>query len=110
MHNDILVIADDLVEPPTEILPFRTVTMISHLNLGMDILLHTSQEMKDRYYRWMKSRGMMDYVSYIITEAEWEEGIRMDVIKVYPNSIVVKAIRLENQLSLLGQIKMLSGK
>lgn len=110
MHNEILVIADALVEPPSEILPFRTITMICSENLGMDILLHTSQDMKDIYYHWMKPRGMMDYIVYILNDVEWEEGVRLDVIKVYPHSIQVKAIRVENQLSLLGQIRSLAGK
>lgn len=110
MFNDILVIADALVEPPSEILPFRTITMLSHDNLGMEILLHTTQEMKDVYYHWMKPKGMLDYIKYIINEREWEDGIRVDVLKCYPNTIVVKWIRIENQLFILGQIKSLAGK
>ena len=107
MINRSLIIADDLVEPPSEILPFRTVTMISHINLNLDILLHTTQEMKDMYYQWMKPKGLMDYVDYILNEQEWEDGIRIDVVGVYPNTIVVKSIRLENQVSILGRIKSL---
>lgn len=110
MYTDLLVISDSLVEPPTEVLPFRTVTMVCHHHLSMECLLHTSQEMKDMYYHWLKPRGMMDFIDYIITEEEWEEGIRLDVIGIYPNSIVVKSIRIENQLNILGQIKSLTGK
>ena len=110
MYNDILVIADALVEPPSEVLPFRTITMLSHDNLDMEILLHTTQEMKDVYYHWMKPKGMLDYIKYIINEREWEEGVRIDVLKYYPNTIVVKWIRIENQLSILGQIRSMAGK
>ncbi len=110
MNRDILIIADDLVEPPTETLPFRTVTMFSHDNLNMDVLLHTTQEMKDMYYHFMKPRGLLDYVSYILNEFEWESGVRIDIVRLYPDTIVVKWIRLENQLSLLGQIKSLAGR
>ena len=115
MYNELLVIADTLVEPPSEVLPsevlpFRTVTMICHENLSMEILLHTTQEMKDLYYHWMKPRGMLDYVSYFLNELEWEDSIRVDVVGIYPNSVVTKAIRIENQLSILGEIKSLSGK
>lgn len=105
MFNDILVIADSFVEPPSEVLPFRTITMISAYNLEMDVLLHTTQEMKDLYYHWMKPKGMMDYVTYILNELEFEEGIRLDTIGIYPHTIVTKYIRLENQLNLLGQIR-----
>lgn len=110
MHGDILIISDDLVEPPSEILPFRTITMMCHDNLHMDVLLHSTQEMKDMYYNWMKVRGMMDYIKYILSEWEYEEGIHLDTIGVYPNSIVTKHIRIENQVSILGQIKALSKK
>lgn len=110
MYNDLLVISDALVEPPTEVLPFRTITMLCHDHLGMECLLHTTQDMKDLFYQWMKPKGMLDYIKYILNEREWEEGVRVDVIGLYPHSIVVQSIRIENQLSLLGQIKSLAGK
>lgn len=110
MINDILIISDALIEPPSEVLPVRTVTMISHVNLELNVLLHTTQEMKDLFYHWMKPRGLMDYVDYILNEREWEDGVRIDVVGFYPNTIVVKSIRIENQLNLLGQIRSLTGK
>lgn len=76
----------------------------------MEILLHTSQDMKDLYYHWMKPRGMMEFVSYILNEIEWEDGVRLDVIGVYPNTIKLNSIIVENQLEILGQIKILSGR
>ena len=108
MKNEILIISDALVEPPTDSLAFRTVTMISHENLELDVLLHSTQEMKDVYYHWMKPRGLLDYVDYILNELEFEAGIRIDVLKVYPSTIVVKSIRFENQLGILGRIKAMS--
>jgi hypothetical protein len=110
MKSDILIISDVLLEPPSEPMAFRTVTMLCHYDLEMDILLHTTQEMKDLYYNWMKPRGLMDYVNYILNEFEFESGVRIDVVKFYPDTVVVKAIRLENQLSVLGRVKSLSGK
>jgi hypothetical protein len=105
MFNDILVISDAFVEPPSEVLPFRTITMISSYNLGLDVLLHTTQDMKDLYYHWMKPKGMMDYIAYILNDLEFEDGIRLDITGIYPHTIVTKFIRLENQLNLLGQIR-----
>ncbi len=110
MFNDILVIADPFVEPPSEILPFRTVTQISHYNLGLDVLLHTTQDMKDIFYKWMKPKGMMDFVIYILNELEFEDSIRLDIIGIYPHTIIEKYIRIENQLGILGKIKSLSGR
>lgn len=110
MRNDILIISDDLIEPPSEILPIRTITMISRQSLEMDILLHTTQEMKDLLYKWMKPRGLMDYISHILNELEFEDGIRMDITGIYPNTIVVRTINVDNQHYLLDQIKTLAGK
>lgn len=109
MKSDILIVSDALLEPPSEPMAFRTVTMMCHYDLKMDILLHTTQEMKDLYYNWMKPLGLMDYVNYILNEFEWENGIRIDVVKFYPDTVVVKVIRVENQLSLIGQIKSITG-
>lgn len=79
--------------------------MMCHDELLMDILLHTTQDMKDIFYHWMKPRGMMDYVVYILNELEFEEGVRLDTIGIYPHTILTHCIRLENQLNLLGQIR-----
>ena len=79
--------------------------MISSYNLGLDVLLHTTQDMKDLYYHWMKPKGMMDYIAYILNDLEFEDGIRLDITGIYPHTIVTKFIRLENQLNLLGQIR-----
>ena len=84
--------------------------MIVHCNLGMNILLQSTREMKDFIYRFAKPRGLMDYIDYILCEQEQESGMRIDVVKSYPNTIVVKWIRIENQLTLLGQIKSLAGR
>ena len=110
MKSDILIISDALIEPPSETMAFRTVTMLAHDNLGLNILLHTTQELKDYVYRFAKTRGLMDYITYILNEREWETGIRIDVERFYPDTIVCQWIRLENQLSLLGQIKSFSEK
>ena len=112
MFNDVLIIADTFMEPPSEVLPLRTVTMIAHCNLGMSILIQSTQEMKDFVYRFAKLRGLMDYIDYILCERERERArdVRIDVVRFYPNTIVVKWIRIENQLTLLGRIKSLAGK
>ncbi len=109
MSRDILTISDALIEPPSEPMVIRTITMISHADYRMSILLHTTQDMKDLYYHWMKPRGLMDYVAYIISETEYEDGVRLDTTGIYPQTIVTQALRLEGQAYVLNQIKMLSG-
>lgn len=105
-----LIISDALIEPPSEIMAVRTITMISHENLRLSVLLHTTQELKDMYYHWLKPKGLMDYIDYILNDQEFEDGVRIDVIGGYPNTIVVRSIRLENQVNLMGRIKMLTEK
>lgn len=108
MRNDILIISDQLVEPPTESLAFRTITMMAHDNLSMDVLLHTTQDMKDIYFGWMKPKGMLDYIEYLLNEMENEDGIRLDIAHNFPRTIVVEAITLDNQLNILGQLRWLT--
>jgi hypothetical protein len=38
MNSDILIIADSLLEPPSEPMAFRMVTMVCHDNLSMECL------------------------------------------------------------------------
>jgi hypothetical protein len=109
MRNGILIITDALVEPPTDFLAFRTVTMVSHVNYNMNVLLHTTQEMKDLYYHFMKPKGLMDYIDYILNEREREYGVKLDTKRNALPTIIVKSIRFENQLTILERIMMLSG-
>lgn len=108
MGNNILIISDSLVEPPSDILAFRNVTMISHYDLKMDILVEAEHDLRDFVYHFMKPKGLMDFVSYILEKPEKEEGTRIDVIYHNPSTIVVKSIQFENQISLLGRIKSIS--
>jgi hypothetical protein len=108
MNNDILIIVDALVEPPSEPFAFRTITMIASDNLEMDILFHTTQAMKDLYYHWMKPKGLLDYVDYILNEQENENGIRIDVCNTYPRTLVVQALTLDNQISVIGKLRWLT--
>lgn len=109
MATNILTIVDSLTEPPSEPWAFRNITMISHENMNMSVLVHTTQEMKDAYYKWLLRKGLMDFVDYLLSETEWEDGVRIDIINgIYPRCIVVKYIRLENQLNILGRIKFMS--
>jgi hypothetical protein len=107
MRRDILTISDAFIEPPSETMVFRTITMYCHDDFHLDILLHTTQDMKDLYYRFMKPRGLMDYIAGIIIETEFEEGIRIDTIGVYPRTIVAKSLRIENQMRILQQVRSL---
>ena len=103
-----LIISAGLSEPPTEALPFRYVTSVSKCDYKLDILLESEQDMKDMYWDFLKKRGMLDYVQYIITPEEDENGIRVDFELNYPKTVVAKKITLENQLAILRHIAFLT--
>jgi hypothetical protein len=104
-----LVIVAPLVEPPTEPLYFRYVTLVSDSELDMDVLLEVEQAMKDAYYRYMCRQGLMDYVQAFVTPIENEPGVRLDTQLNFPLTVRVNAIRSENVVKVIGQVKCLTG-
>jgi hypothetical protein len=107
MKQNVLIIVDSLVEPPSEPFAFRTITMFANHSFNLNVLFHTTQDLKDIYYNWMKPKGLLDYISYILTEHENENGIRLETSYTRSPSIIVNSIRLDNQLSIIGCIKTL---
>ena len=73
------IIAARIVNPPTQPLPFRDVTSVASCDLHLSVLLEAIEEEKDMYFNFMKPRGMLDFVDYIITPEEKEIGFRMDL-------------------------------
>ena len=100
-----LLIKSELAEPPSENLPFRDVTMASKCDLGLDVLIECKQDLKDAYFYFMKPRGMLDYVDYLITPQENEDGIRIDTELNYSKTVVVNRIIIENSFIIVKQIK-----
>lgn len=103
-----LIINADLTVAPTEILYFRFLTLSAHDNLNLDCLIETEQELKDSYYKFLKTQGCMDYISQIIVPPENEFGIRLDNELNYPLTVITKKITCNNCINLLGQIRHLS--
>ncbi|HBY69282.1 MAG TPA: hypothetical protein DEG69_16955 [Flavobacteriaceae bacterium] len=103
-----LIISAGLSEPPSESLPFRYVTSVSKCDYKLDVLLESEQEMKDMYWGFLRKRGMLDYVQYIITPEEKENGIRVDFELNYPKTVVTQKITLENQQTILKHIAFLT--
>ena len=102
-----LLIQASLTEPPSDSLAFRYITLVSKQNFNMDILLLTEQQMKDKYYFYMKKRGLFDYIDYILTKEEknQENGLRLDNNINNPPVITLKAIVFENQISIINSIR-----
>ena len=102
-----LIIKAELSNPPSEILAFRTLTMLACVQLCLDNLIELEQDFKDIYYHYLKARGAMDFVAQFITPRENEEGIRIDLDYNYPLTIKTDRIIFNNLFGLLGQINYL---
>ncbi len=100
-----LLVHAGLSEPPTESLPFRYVLCCAKFEYDMSILLECEEEMKDMYWRFMRERGMFDFISDIINPLR-EEGLSLDVkIRSRRETIITKFIKFDNQERLIEQIE-----
>lgn len=64
-----LIICATLVNPPTEGQAFRTFTMMA--NRRFEVLLEVDHEFQDIYWKWMKDRGLHDFVKELVIP-EWQ--------------------------------------
>ena len=103
-----LIIVSELSQPPSEGLYFRFLTMVVKTDLNMDVVVESEKELIDHYYKFLKSKGCMDYVDDLIIPEWREEGVRIDTELRYPMTVKTPYIKCENTLNLLGQIKSLS--
>ncbi len=103
-----LIIVSELSQPPSEGLYFRFLTMMVKTELNMSVAVELEKQFIDRHYKFLKSKGYMDYVDDLIIPEWREEGVRIDTELRYPKTIKTPYIKCENTLNLLGQIKSLS--
>ncbi len=100
-----LIVRAPLSEPPTESLPFRYVLSCAKINCEMDILLECEEGTEDLYWKFLRPRGMFDFVSDIIFPLK-EKGLRLDTeIRAQRATIITEYIRLENQTHIINSIK-----
>lgn len=97
-----LIIRDLLVNPPTWFLSFRDLTLYCNVFLKTDIVIETEEQ--DAYYRWIKPRGGMDFISDFVRPGS-EDGLRLDVEHNYPRSLVTDRIAPENVHRLIASIR-----
>lgn len=75
-----LIIAAELVNPPSETVAFRTLTLCSKLELfgpKYHTLIEVEREYQDIYYNYMVERGLFDFVDEIVYP-EWNlKGVRI---------------------------------
>jgi hypothetical protein len=101
----ILIIKDELVNPPTWFSSFRDLTLICSLRLNTDILIES--EDVDLYYHWLKKQGGMDFIDDFVRPG-LENGIHLDTECRYDPSIVVDRIVPENTTQLYQRIQSIS--
>jgi hypothetical protein len=100
-----LIIEANLINPPTESLALRFLTLVTKTNLQADIIVEVEQEVKDFYYSYMKTFGLMDYVDDLI-EPDQETGLYLCSKKGdYKSYILTDRVTFKNVTVLLGRIK-----
>lgn len=98
----VIIIKDELVNPPTWFSSFRDLTLICSMRLHADIVIETQET--DLYYKWLKPRGGMDFIDDFVLPGI-EEGIRLDTELNFDPSIVVDRIVPENTHNLYSRIQ-----
>ena len=89
----VLIIRDELVDPPTWFSSFLDLTLICSMRLRSYIVIET--EHTDTYYNWLKSRGGMAFVDDFVAPVI-EAGIRLDTEPDCESPIIVDRIVPEN--------------
>ena len=83
---------------------FRHISMQAKTQLDYNILIESKKNQIDKYYNLLKRKGWFDFVDDFILPNQ-EDGVRLDTELNYPMTIQVPAIRCENTLNILGQLK-----
>ncbi len=98
----LLIIRDQLVNPPTWFASFRDLTLYCNVFLKDEIVIES--EDVDLYYQWIKRRGGMDFIEDFIRPGE-ENGIHLDIGRNFPRTIVTDRIAPENVHQLIHKIQ-----
>lgn len=98
----ILIIKDELINPPTWLTAFRELTLICSLRLHAEIVIESDNA--DPYYRYLKRLGGMDFVEDFVRPGT-EDGLRLDNEFKFDPSIVTDRIVPENTAKLYSRIQ-----
>jgi hypothetical protein len=82
--------------------------MVSSDSLNLSVLIEMNRKNMNLNYKFLKDKGLMDYVDDLIILGHKEDGIRMDKRHDYPRTIIVSSVTYENVVRLIGQIKFLT--
>lgn len=104
---NLIVISDLTLEPLSEGLYFRFLTLVAKNDLDYDILIEADPESIDFYWKSLKKRGLFDFVDDFIYPEMREDGIRIDTELNFPRTIRTDGITVLSTPSLLGQLKFM---
>lgn len=93
----LLIIDGILCEPPSETTLFRDITLYASVFKDREVILECEKDMKDFYYKWLKSRGAYDFVKEIVSYGR-EDGfvIRYKFNKLLKGNVKVRKIGYHN--------------
>lgn len=100
-----LIISASLCAPPSEISPFRDVTLYGKTFVFEDILLECEKGTRSFYWKWLKSHGAHDFISYLLIDTEKEYGFKISPRQGNLNIDNITAVNLNFIISVLNSIK-----
>lgn len=100
-----LIISAPLCAPPSEAPAFRDVTLYGKTFVFDDVLLECEAGTRSFYWKWLKSRGAHDFVSYLLKTTEREEGFKMAPRGGNLNIEAIHSFNLDFILSVLYNIR-----
>ena len=106
--TDTLVIVSSLSEHPSEPLYFRHFTGVAKIDYCYDVLIESQKEYLDIYYKYLKKRGLYDFVYEMVTPEDNVDAIRVDVMNNYPRTILTEKITSSNMGDLVSSLKLLT--
>jgi|TARA_B100001105_G_C22069843_1_gene306080 hypothetical protein len=104
---NLIVVSNLTLEPLSEGLYFRFLTLVAKHDLLYDILIESEPESIDFYWKTLKKRGLFDFVDDFTSPETREEGVRIDTTLSFPRTIRSDGITVSSTPSLLGQLKFM---
>lgn len=100
----LILIDSALTEPPSSVTLFRDITLFANVFKDRAVLLESTNEMKDFYYKWLKSRGAFDFIEDIVPfHSEQGLSIRCKYDHSVAN-VMVRTIGYHNFSRIIGNI------
>ena len=105
---NLILVSDLILDPPSDPLFVRYLTMISNQEMGLCNVIETEKENWDYIYKRLKSKYYWDFFYDFVEPDLAVEGIRIDTKLKYCKTIKTSYIKAENTVNIIGQVKMLT--